>query len=90
MRSGVTYCVRIKASAAKALARIPKPRRARIVRAIDGLAEQPLLGHSLKGGLRGLRRIRVGDYRLVYEVLDDELVVLVVRVARRDAVYRHR
>ena len=90
MRSGVTYCVRIKGSAAKALARTPKPHRVRIVRAIDGLAEQPLLGRSLKGGLRGLRRIRVGDYRVVYEVLDDELVVLVVRVARRDAVYRHR
>lgn len=90
MRSGVTYCVRIKGSAAKALARTPKPHRVRIVRAIDGLAEQPLLGHPLKGGLRGLRRIRVGDYRVVYEVLDDELVVLVVRVARRDAVDRHR
>ncbi|WP_419161577.1 type II toxin-antitoxin system RelE family toxin [Candidatus Palauibacter sp.] len=42
----------------------------------------------MKGGLRGLRRVRVGDYRVVYEVLDDALVVLVVRVAHRGTVYR--
>ena len=54
-----------------------------MVHAIDGLGGQPLTGSALKGGLRGLRRLRVGDYRIVYELLDDELVVLVVRVAHR-------
>ncbi|WP_420634231.1 type II toxin-antitoxin system RelE family toxin [Candidatus Palauibacter sp.] len=88
MRSGVTYSVRIKRSAAKALSRVPKQDRSRIVEAIDGLGEHPLAGSSLKGGLRGLRRVRVGDYRVVYEVLDDALVVLVVRVAHRGTVYR--
>ena len=53
-----------------------------MVHAIDGLGSQPLEGSALKGGLRGLRRLRIGDYRIVYEVLDDELVVLVVRDAR--------
>ena len=76
MKSGVSYSVRIKGSAAKELAGIPKPARARIVSAIDRLREQPLAGALLKGGLRGLRRLRVGDYRIVYEVLDGELVVL--------------
>ncbi|WP_310781583.1 type II toxin-antitoxin system RelE/ParE family toxin [Candidatus Palauibacter polyketidifaciens] len=60
----------------------------RIVDAIDGLAEHPHAGSSLKGGLRGLRRIRVGGYRVVYEVQDAALVVLIVRVAHRGAVYR--
>jgi mRNA interferase RelE/StbE len=60
------------------------------VRAIDGLAEQPLSGSALKGELRGLRRIRVGRYRVVYEVLDGELIVLVVRVAHRREAYRRR
>ena len=78
MRSGVSYSVRIKGSAAKELAGIPKPARARIVFAVDRLREQPLAGTLLKGGLRGLRRLRVGDYRIVYEVLDGELVVLVL------------
>ena len=84
----MAYSVRIKRSAAKALARIPKQDRVRIVDAIDGLAEHPHAGSSLKGGLRGLRRIRVGSYRVVYEVQDAALVVLVVRVSQRGTVYR--
>ena len=88
MRSGVSYSVRIKRSAAKELSRLPKQARLLVIRAIDGLAEQPLSGSSLKGGLRGLRRIRIGDYRVVYELLTDEVVVLVVRVARRSDAYR--
>lgn len=60
-----------------------KPDRTRIVTAIDRLAETPHLGAALKGDLRGLRRLQVGDYRIVYEVRDEELVVLVVRVSHR-------
>lgn len=44
----------------------------------------------MKGDLRGLRRMRIGDYRVVYEVLDDALVVLVVRVGHRREAYRRR
>jgi mRNA interferase RelE/StbE len=84
----VAYSVRIKRSAARDLGRIPEHDRARIVDAIDGLAEHPHTGSSLKGALRGLRRIRVGRYRVVYEVRDAALVVLVVRVAQRGTVYR--
>ena len=84
----MSFSIRIKESAAKELRRVAKPDRARIVAAIDRLAETPHLGTSLKGDLRGLRRLRVGDYRVVYEVRDDELVVLVVRVAHRRDAYR--
>ena len=84
----MNYSVRIKGSAAKELEGIPQPARLRIVAAIDRLAEQPLTGAPLKGGLRGLRRQRVGDYRIVYELLDAELVVLVVRVSHRRDAYR--
>lgn len=82
------YSIRIKRSAERELARIPHPHRRRIITAIDRLADQPHIGGLLKGGLQGLRRIRVGDYRIVYEVLGDELVVLVVRVAHRREAYR--
>ena len=60
------------------------------MREIDGLGEQPLKGSALKGELLGLRRVRVGNYRIVYETLDDALVVLVIRVAHRREVYRRR
>ena len=78
MKSDVNYSIRIKRSAAKELARIQRNDRIRIVRAIDRLSEQPLAGSALKGELRGLRRIRVGQYRVVYEVLDGALVILAV------------
>ena len=86
----MTYSIRIKRSAAKELARIPRADRIRIVRAIDGLAKEPHSGSALKGELRGLRRNRVGHYRVVYEVLDGELVVLVVRASHRREAYRRR
>ena len=84
----MSFSIRIKESAAKELRRVAKSDRARIVVAIDRLAETPHLGAALKGDVRGLRRLRVGDYRVVYEIRDDELVVLVVRVAHRRDAYR--
>ncbi len=84
------FSIRIKAAAAKELKRVVKPDRTRIVAAIDRLAENPFLGYALKGDMRGLRRLRVGDYRVVYEVREDVLVVLVVRVAHRRDEYRRR
>ena len=85
----MSYSVRIKRSAAKELARIPRSERLRLVEAINGLSKRPLMGSVLKGNLRGLRRVRVGDYRIVYEVQESALVVLVVRVAHRRAVYHN-
>ncbi|MDE0202641.1 MAG: type II toxin-antitoxin system RelE/ParE family toxin [Rhodospirillaceae bacterium] len=65
-----------------------RPDRTRIVAAIDRLADTPHLGAPLKGDLRGLRRLRVGDHRVLYEVQDDELIVLVVRIAHCRDAYR--
>ena len=84
----MNYAIRIKRSAAKELARIPRRDRLHIERAINNLKELPLSGSLLKGEYRGLRRLRSGDYRIVYAVLASELVVLVVRVAHRREVYR--
>jgi len=84
----VGFSIRIKQSAAKALAGIDKKDRLRLVSAIDELAENPYRGSALKGDLTGLRRIRVGNYRVVYEIREGELIVLVVRIAHRREVYR--
>ena len=86
----MNYSVQIKQSAAKELAGIGGSDRLRTIRAIDGLAQNPFKGSALKGDLRGLRRIRVGGYRVVYEIQNDVLVVLVVRVAHRRDAYRRR
>ena len=88
MRSSVPFSIRIKRSAAKELQSVSQEKRVRLIEAIDSLRENPLAGSPLKGGLRGLRRLRVGDYRILYEVLDGELVVLVFRVSHRREAYR--
>lgn len=86
----MNFSIRIKGSAVRDLGRIAKTDRARLVEAIDRLSENPFLGSALKGELRGLRRLRVGDYRVLYELQQDALLVLVVRIAHRRDVYRRR
>ena len=85
----MNFSLRIKASAAKELERVPRSHRLRIVAAIDRLADYPLAGSALKGDLRGLRRLRIGDYRILYEVRNTDLVVLAVHIAHRRDAYRH-
>ncbi|MDE0693432.1 MAG: type II toxin-antitoxin system RelE/ParE family toxin [Gammaproteobacteria bacterium] len=86
--SDAIYSVRIKASAAKAILRINASDRRRIVEAIDRLAYEPSAGSALKGEFGGLRRLRVGRYRVIYETSHEELTVLVVRIGNRGKVYR--
>ncbi len=62
--------------------------RRRLVEAIDRLAHEPHAGSVLKGEFAGLRRLRVGRYRIVYEARAEELTILVVRVAHRREAYR--
>jgi mRNA interferase RelE/StbE len=80
--------LRIKRSAAKNLAELPRQDRERLVDAIDQLCEVPAAGSALKGEFEGLRRLRVGPYRVVYEWQRSELVILVVRIGHRREVYR--
>ncbi len=84
----MSFSIKIKASAAKSLSRIPKAERSRLIQAIDRLRREPLAGGTLKGEFSGLRRLRVGDYRIVYEILHEQVTVLVVRIGHRREVYR--
>lgn len=84
----MNYFIRIKQSAVKALEKMPREDRLRIITAIDLLKANPAAGGVLKGEFSGLRRIRIGNYRVVYEVQDQELVVLVIRIGHRREVYR--
>ncbi|HEX3654187.1 MAG TPA: type II toxin-antitoxin system RelE/ParE family toxin [Pirellulales bacterium] len=84
------YRVELKASAADALARVPKAHRQRIAKKIDRLADVPRPPGAKKlAGAESLYRIRVGGYRIIYQVNDDILLVLVVRIGGRGDVYRH-
>jgi mRNA interferase RelE/StbE len=84
----VSYSLKIKASVVKELKELPKTDRLRISQAIDSLQSNPHVGTLLKGNKTGLRRIGVGDYRVIYEVQNDVLIVLVLRVGHRREIYR--
>jgi mRNA interferase RelE/StbE len=87
---GVTrYQVELTASAVKALRRIDPPNRARIEGALALLAREPRPpGCTALRGRDGLR-VRVGDYRIIYTVHDDVLLVIVVALGHRH-VYERR
>jgi mRNA interferase RelE/StbE len=72
----------------KELAALPKAAQQRLVTAAEGLANQPMKGEQLSGEWQGLRRLRVGRYRLIYAYDGGKLLILVVRVGHRREVYR--
>ena len=84
-----SYRVLIKPSAAKEIEAVDQKRdRQRIVAKVLALAEEPRpAGCEKLAGEADRYRVRVGQYRIVYSIADDELVVLVVRVAHRKDVY---
>ncbi len=59
----------------------------RVRRGLERLAESPRLGKPLHGGLVPFWSYRVGDYRVVYEIRDEELIVLVVMLGHRREIY---
>jgi mRNA interferase RelE/StbE len=84
-----SYEIRITPAAQKELERIPGKSRGRVEVAIVALAAEPRPPGSIKlRGLESTYRIRVGNYRVLYQVYDDELVVLVVKLGDRKDVYR--
>jgi mRNA interferase RelE/StbE len=85
----MNYSIEISTSAAKALGKLEKVDRLRIVGAIELLSVDPRPpgAKMLRGGEHGRWRVRVGDYRVVYTIDRGRLVVLVLRVAHRREVY---
>lgn len=83
------YRVSLTPGAQRALRRLDRPVLRRILDALDALAldPRPHGAKALQGG-EGLLRIRVGDYRIVYAVQDDQLLVLVATLGHRREVYR--
>jgi mRNA interferase RelE/StbE len=85
-----SYRVLIKPSAAEEIETVDQKRdRQRIVASIVALANEPRpVGCEKLAGESDRCRIRVGRYRIVCSIADDELLVVVVRVEHRKNVYR--
>jgi mRNA interferase RelE/StbE len=83
------YRIEVTRDALRALAKLDKPVRRRVQVAIDGLGEnlRPSGVIALQG-LRGAHRLRVGNYRVIYTVDDNRLLVLVFDLGHRRESYR--
>lgn len=89
-RCALVWKIEITGEAEKELSRIDKPAAKRIIRYLrERVSVEPRsLGKSLRGDLSGLWRYRVGDYRVICELYDEKVSVLVIRIGHRKDVYR--
>lgn len=79
----------VERSAEKSMSRLPKDVRARLLVAFDRLAENPRHPGVIKlQGYSELYRVRVGSWRIVFTIRDEQLIVIVVEVDSRGRVYR--
>ena len=84
----MTFAIEMLPAARRELEALDKAVRRRIDRKILLLASNPRPSGSKRLQGNDLMRVRVGDYRIVYTVRHERLVVLIVRVAHRSRVYR--
>ncbi len=82
------YKIQIKPSAVKELEALPNKDLSRVVRRIQGLADNPRPPGCEKLSGEEKYRVRQGSYRVVYAISDDERTVVVVKVGHRREVYR--
>jgi len=86
----VPYRIELVPEAEESLAGLSLKQRQRIARKIDALAENPRPPNSkkLEGAAPPIYRVVSGDFRVLYQVHDKDLIVLVVRIGDRKNVYR--
>lgn len=85
----MAWAVAFKPAAVRELRKLPEDARRRVATQIDALAGDPRpAGAEALQGASNLYRIRVGDYRVVYQLQRAALVVVVVRIGHRRDVYR--
>ena len=84
----MTYSIDILRVAQKQLAGIDRIQQQRIIDAVRALASDPRPSGCKKLSGRPAWRIRIGPYRVIYEIHDDRLLVLVVTIGDRKDVYR--
>lgn len=84
----MAYRITFKASVSRDLKRLSKPEADRILlRIASDLPEKADNLPELKGKFAGLRKFRIGDYRVVFAIIDDS--VLITRIGHRRDIYKH-
>ena len=85
----MTYKIEFTRAAGKQLAGIQKSDTQKLAKRIDQLAANPFPpGYEKLKGQGDLYRVRQGDYRILYSVFENQLLVLIVKIGHRREVYR--
>ncbi len=86
----MSYRIAVKRSAAKALKKIPKADRKRIIEKIESLSENLSNPDTAKmKGNNPFHKVRTGEYRIIYEIQEDVLIIMIVKVGHRKDIYRN-
>ncbi|KAM3092675.1 type II toxin-antitoxin system RelE family toxin [Phormidesmis sp. 146-35] len=84
----MSYQVELSPSARRQLKKLPSDIQAEVLQALTDLAADPRPMGIAKMSGDDAYRIRVGKYRVVYEIYDEVLIVIVVKIGHRREVYR--
>ncbi len=85
----MAYAVECTTAARRQFRKVPRPVRAMVKPEIDALTSDPRPhGVEKMSGEENAYRVRVGDYRIIYEIHDAVLIVVVVRVGHRPEAYQ--
>jgi mRNA interferase RelE/StbE len=86
----MAYIVEFAPAARRQLKKLDRPVQKRVLKRVEKLENQPRpkTAETLKGTTETVYRVREGDYRIIYTIEDDRLIVLVVRIGHRSEVYR--
>jgi mRNA interferase RelE/StbE len=85
------YNLEISPPALKFLEKLTKANKhiaGRIVAAIDRLTITPCIGKKLTGDLKDYRSLRVGDYRIIYIIIEHKILIEIVNIGHRREIYR--
>lgn len=83
------YKIEVRKSFSADFEKIPKQYQKNINKKIARLETSPDIGKILAGSLSGIRRIRIGDYRVAYKIYENRLVVLLIKAGHRKDFYEH-
>jgi mRNA interferase RelE/StbE len=85
----LSYQVELAPAAVRQLKKLTRDIQERIVQRLEDLAQEPRPDGVVKlESVESLYRIRLGDYRIVYQIQDEILLIIVVKIAHRREVYR--
>lgn len=83
------FVISLARSAEKSLKQLPEPLKTRIIKSVQALAHDPQpVGCKKMAGTRSTYRIRIQNYRVVYDLDQYQITILVLKIAHRREVYR--